>query len=141
MKKVATDEPAAGVKFIQGIEHLEAPPVDYVDAQSVSNVYSHLDNFRHLSPDEVPAGVKWGAQYGTYVVNSPVYCQHMLRKFILKGGETKQYTLVNIKEAFSLASNVEAVINCSGLGFEDPRSFIIRGMLFSRVRYNLFSSF
>ncbi|KAJ5897721.1 D-amino-acid oxidase [Penicillium tannophilum] len=127
MKRVAADEPGAGVKFIQGIEHLEAPPSDYLDAQSVLNVYEHLDGFRHLTSDEMPEGVKWGVQYISYVVNSPVYCAHMLRKFVLKGGDTRQYNLVNIKEAFSLASNVSAVVNCSGVGFEDPKSFIIRG--------------
>ncbi|KAJ6102400.1 D-amino-acid oxidase [Penicillium sp. IBT 16267x] len=127
MKRVAADEPGAGVKFIQGVEHLEAPPNEYLDAQSVRNVYEHLDGFRRLASDEMPNGVKWGVQYGTYVVNSPVYCAHMLRKFVLKGGDTRQYTLANIKEAFSLASNVSAVVNCSGLGFEDPKSFIIRG--------------
>ncbi|KAJ5546127.1 D-amino-acid oxidase [Penicillium frequentans] len=127
MKRVAADEPGAGVKFIQGVEHLEAPPNEYLDAQSVLNVYEHLDGFRHLTSDEMPEGVKWGAQYISYVVNSPVYCAHMLRKFVLKGGDTRQYNLANIKEAFSLASNVSAVVNCSGVGFEDPKSFIIRG--------------
>ncbi|KAJ5945659.1 hypothetical protein N7454_002498 [Penicillium verhagenii] len=128
MKRVAADEPGAGVNFTQGIEHLEAPPAEYLDAQSVRNVYGHLDEFRHLESSEVPEGVKWGVQYGTYVVNSPVYCAHMLRKFVLKGGNTKQYTLANLKESFSLALNVQTVVNCSGLGFEDPKSFIIRDL-------------
>lgn len=127
-KRVAADEPAAGIKFIQGIEHLEAPPPEYLDRQSVCNVYTHLDGFRSLSSGELPDGVKWGVQYRTYVVNSPVYCAYMLRKFILKGGSTKQYTLANLKEAYPLATNVKTVVNCSGLGFEDPKSFIIRGM-------------
>ncbi|KAJ5803122.1 D-amino-acid oxidase [Penicillium pulvis] len=127
MKRVAADEPGAGVKFIEGVEHLEAPPNEYLDAQSVLNVYEHLDGFRHLTSDEMPKSVKWGVQYTSYVINSPVYCAHMLRKFVLKGGDTRQYNLANIKEAFSLASNVSAVVNCSGVGFEDPKSFIIRG--------------
>lgn len=131
IKQVAADEPAAGIKFIQGIEHLEAPPPEYLDAQSVQNVYSHFEDFRSLSGDEVPAGVKWGVEYGTYVINSPVYCAFMLRKFILKGGRTQKYTLVNIKEAFALADNVKTVVNCSGTGFDDPKSFIIRGEPFT----------
>lgn len=127
-KRVAADEPAAGIKFVRGVEHLEAPPPEYLDAQSVRNVYSHLDGLRYLAREEVPAGVKWGVQYGTYVVNSPVYCAYMLRKFVVKGGTTKQYALANVREAFALATNVKTVVNCSGLGFEDPKSFIIRGM-------------
>jgi D-amino-acid oxidase len=99
----------------------------------VQNVYSHLDGFRALRKEEVPAGVVWGVQYGTYVVNSPVYCAYLLRKFVLKGGETRQYTLANVKEAFNLGFNVKTVVNCSGTGIEDPKSFIIRGMC---VRHN-----
>ncbi|KAJ5488825.1 hypothetical protein N7539_003715 [Penicillium diatomitis] len=127
LRSLAVTEPAAGIQMLQGVEHLEVPPVEYMDAQSVRNVYSHLPNFRYLSQNELPAGVKWGVTYGTYVVNSPVYCAYMLRKFILKGGFTRQYTLMNIREAFALADNVKTVVNCSGSGFDDPKSFIIRG--------------
>lgn len=116
------------MRVIRGVEHLEAPPSEYLDQQAVRNSYGHLDEFRLLSSDELPSGVKWGAQYMTYVVNSPVYCAYMLRKFVLKGGSTRQYTLVNLMEAFSLASRVKTIVNCSGVGFEDPKSFIIRGM-------------
>jgi hypothetical protein len=126
LKQIAAGEPAAGIKFVKGIEHLEAPPPEYLDNPSVQNVY-HFEDFRSLTTDEIPAGVKWGVEYGTYVINSPVYCAHMLRKFIVKGGRTQQYTLVNIKEAFALADNVKTVVNCSGTGFADPKSFIIRG--------------
>ncbi|KAJ5893673.1 D-amino-acid oxidase [Penicillium taxi] len=127
MKQVANEEPAAGIKFLKGIEHLEAPPPEYVDAQSVKNVYSHLDGFRFLSTEDFPDGVKWGVQYKTYVVNTPVYLAYMLRKFILKGGSVEKYVLTNVREAFTLAPNVKTVVNCSGVGFEDPKSFIIRG--------------
>ncbi|KAJ6079107.1 hypothetical protein N7467_008860 [Penicillium canescens] len=127
MKRVAADEPGSGVAFIRGVEHLEAPPAEYLDRQSVENVYSHLDGFRALSGGEVPDGVVWGVEYGTYVVNSPVYCAHLLRKFVLGGGEVKKFELVNLMEAFSLARGVRTVVNCSGVGIGDPRAFIIRG--------------
>ncbi|KAJ5165868.1 D-amino-acid oxidase [Penicillium capsulatum] len=127
MKRVAAEEPAAGIELIPGAEYLEAPPPEYLDEPSVRNVYSHLKDFRSLSSDELPEGVKWGVHYGTYMINSPVYCAHMLRKFIVKGGNTKQYTLAHWKEAFALASNVTTVVNCSGLGFGDPKAFIIKG--------------
>ncbi|KAI3300237.1 hypothetical protein DTO002I6_960 [Penicillium roqueforti] len=127
LKRTAADEPGAGIQFLDGVEHLEAPPPEYLDQLSVRNVYSHLDKFQLLGKEEVPAGVGWGVKYGTYVINSPVYCAHLLRKFILKGGEARRYTLANLKEAFSMAGNVKTVVNCSGTGFEDPKSFIIRG--------------
>lgn len=125
LKRVA--EPGAGLDFVQGIEHLEAPPPEYLDPQCVQNVYSHLDGLRVLRKEEVPTGVVWGVEYGTYVVNSPVYCAHLLRKFVLKGGQTRQYTFANVKEAFSMG-NVKTVVNCSGIGIGDPKAFIIRGM-------------
>ncbi|KAL2011094.1 hypothetical protein VTN00DRAFT_3812 [Thermoascus crustaceus] len=127
-KRLAAEEPASSIKFLEGIEHLEAPPPEYLEAvDSENNVYAHLDGFRQLSKDELPPGVKWGVRYWTWSVNSPVYCAFLLRKFILKGGETKEYTLVTPMEAFELAKNVKTVVNCSGMGFADPKSFIIRG--------------
>ncbi|KAJ5561102.1 D-amino-acid oxidase [Penicillium sp. DV-2018c] len=127
LKRTAAAEPGAGVEFVEGVEYLEAPPKEYLDPQSVRNVYAHLDGFRKLGKEEVPAGVNWGVEYGTYVVNSPVYCAHLLRKFVVRGGEVMRYTLVNVEEAFSLAEGVRSVVNCSGTGFGDPKSFIIRG--------------
>ncbi|KAJ5178213.1 D-amino-acid oxidase [Penicillium coprophilum] len=106
LKRTAAAEPGAGIQFVEGVEHLEAPPPEYLDQQSVRNVYSHLDEFQTLGKEDVPAGVVWGVKYGTYVINSPVYCAHLLR---------------------NMAGNVKTVVNCSGSGFEDPKSFIIRG--------------
>lgn len=128
VKRLAAEEPASGIQFLEGIEHLEAPPPEYLEAvDSENNVYAHLDGFRQLSKDELPPGVKWGARYWTWSVNSPVYCAFLLRKFILKGGETKEYTLASPMEAFELAKNVKTVVNCSGMGFSDPKLFIVRG--------------
>lgn len=136
-KRIAAEEPASSIKFLEAIEHLEAPPPEYLDVTSRKNAYGHLEQYRELSKNELPEGVKWGARYWSWTVNSPVYCAHLLRKFILKGGETKQYTLANLLEAFELASNVKTVVNCSGTGFNDPRSFIIRGTL-SLIQCNCF---
>ncbi|KKK24339.1 hypothetical protein AOCH_005718 [Aspergillus ochraceoroseus] len=126
-KVVAAQEPGAGVKAIDGIEHLESPPAEYLDEAVIQQSYAHLDDFRPLPPSELPVGVKWGVSYRTFVVNPPVYCAHMLRQFVLKGGQTKEHTVVNPMEAFYLAGNVKTVINCTGMGFADPKSFIIRG--------------
>ncbi|KAH8425189.1 FAD-dependent oxidoreductase [Aspergillus melleus] len=126
-KILAAQEPGSGVQSLEGIEHLESPPAEYLDETSVRNSYAHLDGFRRLSPKELPGPVKWGASYQTFVINSPVYCAHMLRQFVLKGGQTKEYTLASVMEAFHLAENVKTVVNCSGIGFGDPKSFIIRG--------------
>lgn len=146
-QKIAAEEPAAGVEFMEGIEHFENPPQEYLDAiRDPDSAYAHLgDSLRELSPAELPEGVKWGIRYWAYCINPPVYCAHLLRKFILRGGQTKEYTLASLLEAFHLASNVTTVVNCSGLGFADPKSFIIRGMqltsqLLPRFCMNMLSS-
>jgi hypothetical protein len=69
----------------------------------------------------------WGVRYETFVVNSPVYLAYLLRRFILLGGRTREYTLADPREAFYLGENVRTVVNCSGVGFGDEKSFIIRG--------------
>lgn len=129
-KKLSVEEPASGVEFLEGVEHLDAPPPEYLRINNdQKDVYSHLDYFALLPRDELPDGVKWGARYWTFVVNPPVYCAFLLRKFILRGGRTREYTLANTPmEAFKLAPNLKTVVNCSGVGFADPKSFIIRGM-------------
>lgn len=134
-QRIVAEEPSAsGVCFMPGEEYLQNPPSEYLDA--VANVsksaYAHLsESFEQLSSAEVqdPA-VRLGIRYWTYCINSPVYAAYLLRKFVLKGGRTTEYTLAALNEAFSLESNVTTVINCSGMGFGDPKSFIIRGQFF-----------
>ncbi|KAJ1713127.1 FAD dependent oxidoreductase superfamily [Aspergillus flavus] len=127
LKQLAKSDPSSGVAIIEGIEHLENPPSEYLDERSIKECYGHLDGFRILGKDEYPEGVKWGARYETAVINSPVYCAYLLRKFVLGGGVTREYTVTDPREAFYLAPNVRTVVNCSGLGFGDERAFIIRG--------------
>ncbi|OJJ51101.1 hypothetical protein ASPZODRAFT_318834 [Penicilliopsis zonata CBS 506.65] len=126
-KALAASDPASGVQALEGIEHLESPPDEYLDDTLVANSYGHLDEFQLLDPPELPEGVKWGARYKSFVVNSPVYCAWMLRRFILRGGVVREYTLADIMEAFQVAPNVKTAVNCSGMGFGDPKSFPIRG--------------
>ncbi|GES63833.1 FAD dependent oxidoreductase superfamily [Aspergillus terreus] len=126
-KTLAATEPAAAVQALDGIEHLENPPAEYLDPRAIPDFFAHLDGFRQLAADEVPAGVTWAVRYRTFAVNSPVYCAYLLRRFVLQGGQTREYTLGDPMEAFHLADNVRTVVNCSGLGFGDPKSFIIRG--------------
>lgn len=90
--------------------------------------YGHLDGFRVLDASQLPDGVKWGVKYRTFVVNSPLYCAYLLRRTLLNGGRMRECTLSSLDEAFSLEENVKAVVNCSGTGFGDEKSFIIRGI-------------
>lgn len=127
---------------MDGFEYLEAPEGGYLDREGVEDAYGggYLEGFEQLRFSEdnagddgtgcgggLPDGVKWGVRYKSLVINSPVYCAYLLRRFVLRGGRTREYTLAEPREAFHLAENVRTVVNCSGMGFGDPKSFIIRG--------------
>jgi len=109
---------------MKGVELLETPSKEYVNTVGC---YADIDDFRVLPSAELPSGVKWGASYTTYCVNTPVYLAHLARKFILNGGKIVRKRLESLEDAFNLAINVRSVINCSGVGFNDPKCFITRG--------------
>lgn len=131
-KQIVAEEPlACGVSFVPGEEYLQNPTQEYIDAVNdvSSGVYGHMsDSFERLDQTELgDAGFRLGIRYKSFCVNSPVYAAYLLRKFVHLGGETLEYTLAAAQEAFSLRTNVTTVVNCSGMGFGDPQSFIIRG--------------
>ena len=117
------------MQSLPGIEYLESPPAEYLDAENIQKAYGYLDGFQQLQGEDLPKDVKWGAKYTTFAVNPPVYCAWLLRQFVLRGGETREYTVVDLREGFYLAEGkrVRTVVNCSGLGMGDKRAFIIKG--------------
>lgn len=132
-ERIAAEEPdAAGVSFMPGEELFETPPPEYVEvADNVDQTnYAHLlKGFKMYTSEEIgDCSVKLGFRYWTYCVNTPVYAEYLQRKFMYRGGRVKKYTLAALEEAFALEPNASAVVNCSGMGFGDPKSFIIRGL-------------
>ncbi|KAG4426541.1 hypothetical protein IFR04_000423 [Cadophora malorum] len=123
-KTYAAGNPDASISFITGMDWLESPGEEYLTAKTR---YQDIDEFRVLGPEELPTGVKWGASYKTWCVNTPVYLSHLMRRFLLNGGSVIQIQLKSLSEAFTIQENVRTVINCSGVGFDDPASFITRG--------------
>lgn len=121
-------EPGVGVRRLPGIEYLEDPPVEYIkqDVHSFTEE-TGLPGYRRFDTRELPEGAKLGYQYETYCINAPLYCANLLRKFIVQGGKTVQRELKSEWEAFILAPNVKLVVNASGMGFGDAKSFPIRG--------------
>lgn len=125
----ATEEPACGVTRTTGVEYLESPDQGYVqqDAASFASE-TGLSGYRKYSKSELPEGVALGYEYETFCINSPVYCESLLRQFLVQGGKTMKKDLKSEWEACSLAANVLFVINASGTGFGDPNCFPTRGM-------------
>lgn len=121
-------EPWSGISQIPGVELLQAPGPEYTsqDAESFTEE-TGLSGYRKYGKDELPPGVRLGFEYDTYCINAPLYSSHLLRKFILRGGKTLKRDLKSEWEAFTLAENVQLVVNASGMGFGDAKSFPIRG--------------
>lgn len=121
-------EPWSGVTRTLGIELLAAPDDGYrqQDAKSFLEE-TGLPRYRKWSESELPKDVVLGYEYETYCVNTPVYCQALLRRFILRGGKTLELDLKTEWEAFSIQKNVVLVINASGTGFGDAKYFPTRG--------------
>lgn len=126
-------EPFVGIHATPGEEYLEAPDEVYRNlTKEQFEQESGLEGFRVLTGSDVPPGVKLAFAYDTFCVNPPLYCQSLLRKFVLAGGKTIQRDLRTEAEAFALAPNVKLVVNASGVGFADPKCFPTRGeLLFS----------
>ncbi|KAF5608956.1 d-amino acid oxidase [Fusarium subglutinans] len=127
------DKLAAGVEFMPGEEFFEAPRPEYVDAaKDVSqSVYAHLkSSFELFSSSELSAmgdSLQLGFRYRSYSLNSPLYASFLQRRFQNRGGSVRKYILASLEEVFWIENSVKAVINCSGMGFGDPKVFPIRG--------------
>ncbi|KAK0385384.1 hypothetical protein NLU13_7860 [Sarocladium strictum] len=117
-----------GVTKCKGIEFLEAPPPEYTgQTQESFTSETGLSNYRKYSSSELPAGVKLGFEYETYCINAPVYCASLLRRFVVRGGKCVKHHLANEREAYAVWHQVSLVVNASGTGFGDPKTFPTRG--------------
>lgn len=131
MTNLATSEPSAGVTCMPAIEYIEAspPPPEYaaLDVSRASEL--GIRNFRLLRADELPEGVSWGCGYDTWCVNPMVYCAWLLRRFAQAGGKIQRKELRCVEEVWGIRefAEVRVVVNCSGVGFNDPDVFITRG--------------
>ncbi|GAB7353470.1 hypothetical protein MBLNU459_g3926t1 [Dothideomycetes sp. NU459] len=126
--RLIEEEPWAGVKKLEGIEYLAKPSADYISiAHGRSDgIVASTPGFRVLSKAELPKGIALGFRYDTFCVNSPMYCSYLLQKFRKDGGKTLRKSLVNGREGFTVAGDVKCVVNASGLGFGDLKSFPTR---------------
>ncbi|TPX17542.1 uncharacterized protein E0L32_003185 [Thyridium curvatum] len=129
----AAREPWTGVIATPAVELLASPDAAY-RAQTAASFAAEtgLTGYRALKSSELPVGTTLGFGYDTYCVNAPVYCTALLRRFLLRGGRTLKRSLRSVDEAFALPENhgiVKLVVNASGVGFGDPKSFPTRGQI------------
>lgn len=130
MRALARANPAAGITLMKGIEYLESPGPEYVALTEQKAKDLGMVGFRRLKPEELPDyKVKWGCEYDTWCVNPMVYCSFLLQRFIFRGGKAMKREIRSPLEVFVMSDVgvVKTVVNCSGNGFGDEKSFIIRG--------------
>lgn len=128
LQQLIDDGTVTGITSCTGAEYLDTPPPEY-ENQTREGFTSEtgLPGYRRLSSSEMPEGAKLGFEYQTYCINSPLYCGDLLRRFIVRGGKTLDRDLRSEWEAFSLRQKVLFVVNASGTGFGDIRTFPTRG--------------
>lgn len=132
LRKQLQKEPWAGILPLRGIEYLAAPSNAYREfVQDRTTFYEEtlLEEMQVLEKDQLPHGMAMGYEYNTFCLNAPVYCMSLMRKFLLRGGKTLIRKLSSEHEAFTIAKDTKLVVNASGVGFRDPKSFPTRGQI------------
>jgi D-amino-acid oxidase len=137
LEMLAKEHPESGVKIVPAIEYFDSADTNSFLAKE--NGYIDWPDFRILKSDEYPAhheGIQLGVTYRSWVLNSPVYLQWCRKQAEEKGVEFVRANIRSLDEAVAIfqqkgqgnrESNIRAVINATGRGFNDPDSFPSRG--------------
>ena len=130
MEATAKAYPEAGITFMTGLEYLEEGVKGYEALTLEKAKEMGYEEFRFLAKEELPEGVKMGFEYRTWTLNPMVYCSHLLRRLHMGGCRFLKRDLRSAEEVFRMRElgDVKTVVNCSGMGFGDPNSFITRGI-------------
>lgn len=126
-KKLSVEEPESTVRWIEGIDYLEDQGIYGMKAKGY---YEDLVALKQLT--DLPEGIQFGASYKTWVLNSPMYIEYLLRKLTFKYGVTfTRAELISLKQV-SQAYPGHIVVNASGTGLQweggyDKDCFLIRG--------------
>ncbi|KAI5306806.1 hypothetical protein KEM56_007014, partial [Ascosphaera pollenicola] len=156
-KRVAWGAPEIGVRMCEGVEFIDSGAAALRDYQALEREYVGQEGFRLINTHDVkgpggpgmaggglkeeserlgvpiPPGTAFACRYDTYTIDTEVCSMHLLRRFRINGGSVIRKRLRKIEEAFEAipadnrAGDIPLVINCSGMGFNDASTFIIRG--------------
>ncbi|RAO65505.1 uncharacterized protein BHQ10_001517 [Talaromyces amestolkiae] len=131
------ENPECGVKFVPAIEYFDSADADSFLAKE--NGYIDWPDFRILKSEEYPVHhepINLGVTYRSWVLNSPVYLQWCHKQAKEQGAQFIRANVVSMEEAISIfqgqsqgsdADDIQAVINATGRGLNDPDSFPSRG--------------
>lgn len=130
MKQLSTDFPESSIKFMKGIDYIEDNEDQY---KNLSPGYSEgLSNFEIIEKSKLPPNVKFGAQYDSWCLNSPLYLQFLERRLKMYFNvDFISTSLVSLEEVSLMFPN-SVIVNCSGMGLcfnglYDPDCFKVRG--------------
>jgi len=132
MKRIARDAPESAVGLMMAVEYMERPGKGELQLRTGDDYAGPGDRFRVLGQQELPEPIQWGCEYETYCLDAPAYCRWLLEQVQKMGALVVRQTLPDAGDAFIVAQSVgfpkaKIVVNCSGRGFADPKSEIIRG--------------
>ncbi|ESW95748.1 hypothetical protein KL918_003307 [Ogataea parapolymorpha] len=129
-KKLATTFPESSIRFMPGTDFIERDDPLY---ENVSAGYAEgIENFKVLPKSALPNGIKFGATYNAWCMNSPMYIQFLERRlemyYKVKIVQESLGSLQQVAELFPGAT----IVNCSGRGLTyyggyDPATYPIRG--------------
>ncbi|KAJ2843791.1 hypothetical protein J3B02_005163 [Coemansia erecta] len=132
MLDVAQKEPSSGIST--------APGIDLFEEFSGERPWyaAKVKDSAEIPQENLPAGIRYGLQYTTLLIDVPRYLVYLKDKFIKAGGQIHKHKLSHIHEATGFASEISAarpavVVNCTGLGsmelggVNDANMYPIRG--------------
>lgn len=95
------------------------------------------EQFRYLEENELLHGATFGVSYTTLTIDSPVYLNFLLARFLSRGGRIQRAALQHLAQAaegaYSGGAVPDALVVCAGLGtralggVEDTGMYPIRG--------------
>ncbi|GMM33981.1 hypothetical protein DASC09_013060 [Saccharomycopsis crataegensis] len=136
-KEISANHPESSIKFMKGIDFIEAPSKAYLGQL---NGYSgeYLENFE-IIPHPTRKNIKFGAQYDTWSLNSPMLLKFLHQKLLkqnVKFVKLHIRSLSQTMEQYESNENFVGIIDCSGRGIQmtpigssntDPNCYPIRG--------------
>ncbi|CVK92018.1 probable D-amino-acid oxidase [Fusarium mangiferae] len=142
-KLAAEDSDKSFVKRTPSIEFWD----DNVPHDKIKAMADYLDDFRALSAQELPEGVKFGCAFTTLTVNAPAHCLYLYNRLREEFGvRFIRRKLGSIHEAYNNPAT-KVVFNCTGnaaktlAGVQDARCYPTRGQVLlvrtSHVRTNV----
>ncbi|GAA6006420.1 hypothetical protein JCM11491_004950 [Sporobolomyces phaffii] len=139
MSEMIRRDPEVPLRFTPQVEYREQPKVGGTegDLSQLNLISRYHPNFRWLDPAELPPGIAHGASFVAILIETPAYLAYLLSRFLLHSGQVHRVstlpTLVSALSAHPSLSDVQLLVNCTGLGsrslVDDRRTFPTRGQL------------